>query len=114
MTQSGRKRKAGQSGDNTVDVLLPNIPTIGVAETTTWLDTQYMGVAVGVLVTVILILVAVIAFIMYKNSKAGLSLQEEGVKGNMEGVEDKEWSRDMNLLVEQLKSDSHLSRKYKT
>ncbi len=32
-----------------------------------WWETEYMGVAVGVLVTVILILIAVILFIMYKN-----------------------------------------------
>jgi hypothetical protein len=32
-----------------------------------WWEAEYMGVAVGVLVTVILILIAVIIFIMYKN-----------------------------------------------
>jgi hypothetical protein len=32
-----------------------------------WWETEYMGVAVGALVTVILILIAVIIFIMYKN-----------------------------------------------
>ena len=36
-----------------------------------WWETEYMGVAVGVLVTVILILIVIIVFILYKNYKTG-------------------------------------------
>ena len=36
-----------------------------------WWETEYMGVAVGVLVTVILVLIVIIVFILYKNYKSG-------------------------------------------
>ena len=36
-----------------------------------WWQTEYMGVAVGILVTVILVLIAIIVFILYKNYKTG-------------------------------------------
>ena len=36
-----------------------------------WWETEYMGVAVGVLVTVILVLIVIIVFILYKNYKTG-------------------------------------------
>jgi len=35
-----------------------------------WWETEYMGVAVGVLVTVILVLIVIIVFILYKNYKS--------------------------------------------
>jgi hypothetical protein len=58
-----------------------------------WLDTEYMGVAVGVLVTVIIILITIIMFILYKNatfspSPAGEYLRdktEEGWEGEWRG-----------------------------
>lgn len=91
-TNHSNRNNKNKPKQKQVDVFLPDNPSIGVSETSSWLDTQYMGVAVGILVTVILILVAIIAFILYKNSKTGLGLPVEAVKGNIEGVEDSEWS----------------------
>ena len=43
-----------------------------------WWEGEYMGVAVGVLVTVILLLVAVIVFIFYKNHTTSMGTLEDG------------------------------------
>merc|ERR1740123_1722696 len=71
--KSGEERKGGKS----VDLVLADHHA-----PENWLDTEYMGMAVGVLVTVILILVAVIAFILYKNSRAVVQRDVSGGKGS--------------------------------
>merc|ERR1719150_2639848 len=85
-SKSGQGRTGGQS----VDLVLADHHS-----PENWLDTEYMGMAVGVLVTVILILVAVIAFILYKNSRAVVQREVNvGKSGGAsgEGEEDREWS----------------------
>ena len=88
----GRKKSGeGRKGGKSVDLVLADHHA-----PENWLDTEYMGMAVGVLVTVILILVAVIAFILYKNSRAVVQREVGGGKGvgagGGEGEEDREWS----------------------
>jgi hypothetical protein len=70
----------------------PELEPPSKADTSSWLDTEYMGMAVGALVTVILILVAVIAFILYKNGRAGLEVDRAAEGKGAEGVESSEWS----------------------
>ena len=90
--KGGRRKKSGEArkGGKSVDLVLADHHA-----PENWLDTEYMGMAVGVLVTVILILVAVIAFILYKNSRAVVQREVSGGKGggaSGEGEEDREWS----------------------
>ena len=56
--------------ENLVEVdLNPAAPDHEVVVLEPWWETEYMGVAVGVLVTVIFVLITIIIFILYKNYK---------------------------------------------
>ena len=74
MTELEEKEKketlVEKNRENLVEVdLKPKVPDHEIVVLEPWWETEYMGIAVGILVTVIFVLITIIVFILYKNYK---------------------------------------------